>query len=82
MRLLLYAVVTFHFGLVLVLASCAVVAPLQAPWYVGLPILVFVAQQFFGNRCPITNLENRIRRSLGMPEIRGFIGYYILRRPR
>lgn len=31
-------------------------------------------------KCWVTNLENKIRRSLDKPEIKGFIGHYFLRR--
>jgi uncharacterized RDD family membrane protein YckC len=56
------------------------VLPFYAPWYIALPITALIINLTFSPSvgCPLTMLENRIRRSLGMREIRTFVGHYVI----
>ena len=56
------------------------VVPFVEPWYVALPICSVVFFLTFGRfECPLTRLENKIRRKLDMEEIRGFVKHYIVK---
>lgn len=90
LRVCLYLVVIFHFWLVLTNVTAALVLPFTSVimdwpfWYTVLLVTpiesLIVTLTFSREQCPITRLENVIRRKLGMKEIGGFIGYYIIKR--
>jgi len=51
-----------------------------APWYVALPCCTMIARVLFTSvTCPLTVLENKIRKKLGWPQIERFVGHYIIR---
>ena len=76
----LWSLVSFHMFVVVGNISAAFVLPFYAPWYIALPITALIVNLTFspGVQCPLTRLENRIRRSLGMKEIRTFVGHYVV----
>ena len=66
--LALKLLIGFH---MLVLAANVVaifVLPFYAPWYVALTIITLIVNFMFSPiPCPLTRLESRLRRSLGLP---------------
>jgi hypothetical protein len=48
-------------------------------WYVWIPLWSFQVNLMFNRswKCPLTELENRYRKKLGMKPIGGFVGHYI-----
>jgi len=74
----LYVLIVLHFILVCGIISSFFVLPFFAPWFVALPIMLFI--WFFSTskniECKMTNLENKWRKDLGMKQIGGFVGYY------
>ena len=75
----LWVLVSFHMAVVLGNLAAAFILPFYAPWYISLPIMAFIFNLTFAPiQCPLTKLENRIRRSLGMKEIRHFMGHYLV----
>ena len=57
------------------------VLPFLEPWYVSAPCVSIIFYLTFNRApCPLTQIENFFRTRLGLPEIRGFIGHYILRK--
>ena len=51
------------------------------PWYVGLPLCTFIGVISTSRvlDCPLTRLENKLRKDVGLVPIRGFIGHYFLK---
>jgi hypothetical protein len=75
--------VLIHIGIVVLNAVSFFVLPFKEPWYVAVPcVSVIFFLTFNRGTCPLTSLENFFRKKLGLPQIRGFVGHYILRRQR
>lgn len=75
-----YVLVVFHILLVIGVLLSFFILPVYAPWYLALPLMTFI--WFFSTtrvECQLTNLENVIRKRLGMKKIGGFVGAYFLR---
>ncbi len=75
----LYTTIVIHVVLVLFLAASVPRLFIYEPWYVALPLSVWImhlAKAPF--RCPLTQLENKFRAKLGWPKIHGFINHYFL----
>ena len=55
--------------------------PWGLSWYVALPLCTFIVLVTFSKvlDCPMTRYENKLRRDVGKPEIRGFVKHYIIR---
>lgn len=81
LRALLGFVVTLHWALIIGNIASFIVLPFLASWYVALPLMSYIGLLTFSRvlDCPVTRFENKLRRELGMPEIRGFIGHYMLK---
>ena len=77
--ILLRLLVSFHICVVIGnFAACFVLPFLEPPW-ISLPLCSFlILVSCSRDQCPLTRLENKLRRKLGMTPIRGFIGHYIL----
>jgi hypothetical protein len=72
-------VVITHFLLVLGNAAACLMLPFYVPWYVSVPLVTFLVQQFTSRvECPLTKLENSLRRKLGRQEIKTFLKHYFL----
>ena len=57
------------------------IVPFLYPWYIFVPICTMIARVIFvQGSCPLTVLENIIRRRLGLKEIGGFVKHYLLGR--
>src|SRR6185436_21164928 len=81
--LLLAAVIVFHVLMIVVNVAAAFVLPFTEPWHVAAPLASFVVWITFDRGvCPLTRLENCVRRRLGLPEVFGFIGHYFVRPTR
>ena len=79
---MLYLTVTLHMFVVIGNAVSFAVLPFVEPAWVALPLMSFILFVSCGpgHSCPLTRVENKIRRELGLIEIRGFIGHYILKK--
>ena len=55
------------------------ILPFLTPWYVYFPLCTVLARTSFSKmvKCPMTIIENKIRRKLGKQEIKGFVHHYI-----
>ena len=51
------------------------------PWYISLPICTFIVIISFSRvlDCPLTAMENKIRKQVGLPPIKAFIKHYFIR---
>ena len=80
---ILYTIVTIHMSIIIFnLLACLVIVFL-APWYIALPITSLIVNMTFSPiSCPLTRLEDSIRRKLGLPVVRHFMKYYIIDRVR
>ena len=73
------AVVTAHLAIIVGNLVALFCLPFLTPWYIALPIeTVLVNLMFSSVPCPLTRLESKLRQQLGMPEIKHFVGYYIV----
>lgn len=84
LRGLLASVIFGHTILVLTNALAFFVLPLYTPWYQAIPLMTFIAWISFSRtvNCPLTAVENYIRRKLHVKEVHGFVGYYFVRPTR
>ena len=72
--------VIVHVILVLGVVTSFIILPFFAPWYIALPLCLFI--WFFTTSavdCKLTSLENVMRRRLGMKRIGGFVGHYFIK---
>lgn len=77
--LALVIIVFMHYILFIVLVGSVPFLFLYEPWYVSIPVAVWLLNLMtLPVRCPLTTLENRVRRELGLKTIRGFVSYWIL----
>lgn len=76
----LTVLITLHAATIIGIAACVAATVYLAPWYIAVPVVHFELQQAFGGRCPLTVLENRLRRRRGLPVVRDFIGHYVFGR--
>lgn len=75
-----YTLVVVHIILVIAVATSFCLLPFFAEWYIAVPLMTFIV--FFSTtriECQLTNLENRMRKRLGLKRIGGFVGFYFLR---
>lgn len=75
-----YVLVVLHIILVIGVFSSFFILPIYTSWYIALPVMTFI--WFFSTtrvECQLTNLENAIRKKLGMKKIGGFVGFYFMR---
>ena len=78
-HVLLMSVISFHMLVIFGNMTAAICLPFLVSWYVALPIISLIVNLTFSPvSCPMTRLENKIRRSLQMPEIKHFVGHYLL----
>jgi len=79
-KLLLYLVAVFHMFVIAVNISAFFVLPFLYPLWVWMPLNSFILTVTFTREiCPLTRLENKLRTSLGMSRIGGFLGHYLVR---
>lgn len=72
------AIVALHAAVVMGNVAAFFVLPWVQPWCVALPLCSFILLVTFAReiQCPITRLENWIRRRAGWKPIGGFVGHY------
>jgi hypothetical protein len=72
-------VISFHFAVIFGNFAALFLLPFVAPWYIALPLMSLIVNLMFSPlSCPLTRLESRIRKSLGMDEIRHFVKHYFI----
>ena len=74
-------VVALHMAVCIGNLTCFFVLPfIEAPW-ISLPCCTLIFFLTFQKEvtCPMTRFENELRKELGMREIHGFVGHYIVR---
>lgn len=80
MRLALILIVVIHLIIVFINIVAIPFLLIYTPWYISIPLISFLIRLATVERiCPLTNIENWIRRKLGMKEIKTFIGHYIIK---
>lgn len=78
MKALFIAVVLLHYLLIILVGLSIPMLILSTDWFIWLPLTVLILQIPTSlGRCPLTELENVIRKKMGMPIIRSFIKEYI-----
>ncbi len=76
----LYSLIVFHVFVIVVNIAAFFILPFMYPLYVWMPLNSFILVTTFTREiCPLTRLENRLRTSLGMNRIGGFIGHYFIK---
>ena len=80
-RSLLITVVAIHIIVITGNTAALVLLPFWVPWYISFPLCsyIFWILQSSVVDCPLTKLENKLRKRLEMREIRGFVGEYAIR---
>ena len=79
-KMALWSLVVFHTFVIVVNIAAFFILPFMYPLYVWMPINSFILVTTFTREiCPLTRLENKLRTSLGMNRIGGFIGHYFLK---
>ena len=75
-----HAVVLGNFSAFFILAFQGF-TPWGLSWYVALPLCTFIVLVTFSKvlDCPMTRYENKLRKEVGKPEIKGFVKHYIIR---
>ena len=60
---------------------CVLIIEDVALWYIYLPLITFIGVITFSRTidCPLTNLENKIRKKLNLEPIQGFLKHYTLK---
>lgn len=75
-----YSLVILHIILVIMVFISFFVLPFLSPWYIAIPCMTFI--WFFSTTrvdCQLTNLENFMRKKLGLKKIGGFVGHYFFK---
>lgn len=76
---LFYFVVALHMFVVIGNTFAFFIVPFYQPWYVALPICSLVFFLALAKvECPLTRIENILRRRLGKPRIKAFIKHYFV----
>jgi hypothetical protein len=79
MKAFLWGIIVGHAVVIVGNIVSIFILPFFAPWYIALPIITLLINLMFGaTDCPLTRLENRVRRRLGMKEIKYFVGHYFV----
>ena len=78
--ILLYSLVVVHFIIILLLFITPVFLIINEPFWIWVPVNIWIMHLMFSPVlvCPATIWENRLRRKLGMPEIKTFFYHYYI----
>jgi len=81
MPIKLRILIALHAAAVIGNAVAIIILPFLANWYVAMPLITMIVWLLTSKvaDCPLTRLENKLRRAAGLEEIRGFISYYFYR---
>ncbi|MAG59513.1 hypothetical protein CMO96_01860 [Candidatus Woesebacteria bacterium] len=76
-----WLIVFANFSAFFILAYEGLTPSQNPPWYIGMPLCTFIAVITFSRviDCPITRLENKIRKRLGKNTIGGFVKHYLIK---
>ena len=78
LKVFLVLLVFFHFIVIILNTASFFVCVFYLPWYLYVPVCTMIGRLIFGSGvCPLTSLENAIRKRLGKKEIDAFVKYYI-----
>jgi hypothetical protein len=79
--LLHWALVFANLSSFFILAYQGLTPSQNPPWYIAAPLCTFIVIVTFSKvlDCPLTRLENKIRKRLGKNKIGGFIKHYLIR---
>lgn len=76
-------IIMIHSLLVAGMVASAVALVIYEPWYIWLPLNVWIINlAILPVRCPLTTLENYVRKKLGLPSINSFIKVHFLGKER
>ena len=79
-KVFLYVLVPFHSSIALSNVVAFFVLPFAQPWYVAVPCMSAVLFLTIAiGECPLTTLENYLRKRLGLKRIGGFVGHYFIK---
>ena len=79
-KALLYLLIAFHGFVILVNIAAFFILPFLYDLWILMPLNSFILTVTFTREiCPLTRLENKLRTSLGMNRIGGFIGHYFVK---
>lgn len=89
-RIALFLIVLLHFYVIVTNIIAFLVLPFATTWILNVPfwytvllitpiesIIIYLG--FNRAPCPLTTWENHYRAQLGLPEVKGFISYYVVR---
>lgn len=74
-------VVISHWAIIVGNGIAFLILPFYTDWYIALPLMSYIGLLTFSRvlDCPLTKLENKVRKNLGMSEVKGFIGHYAIK---
>src|SRR4051812_5318326 len=76
----IHVLVVFHFVILFMNCFSFFILPFCVPWYEATPLCTFLAWLVFTKQpCPLTILENKLRKSIHRPVIGTFVGHYIMK---
>ena len=79
LRCIWLLLVGLHSAIIFANAAAFFFLPFLTPWYIAVPCCTIIGRVLFTDvRCPLTVLENRLRKKLGMPQIDKFVSHYFL----
>jgi hypothetical protein len=80
-RILLFIIQLLHWVFLIITGISVPLVLIHEPFYVSFPICAWIMHLTFSKtlNCPWTRLENTYRRKVGKPEIKTFIGHYIIK---
>ncbi len=77
---MLALVVATHFAVIIGHVVALLIIPFYCPWYLALPVCGYIVNLMLQpGECVLTRIEDWIRRSLNMPEIKLFIKHYVVK---
>jgi hypothetical protein len=79
--LLHWIIVLGNFAAFFILAYQGLHPEQYTPWYLALPACTFIAVISFSRvlDCPLTAMENKLRKEVGLPPINAFIKHYFIK---
>jgi len=76
----LKVIIFFHFAIIIGNLLAIGFLAVNEPWWVSIPLITFLLNLVTNSwNCPLTILENKIRKKLGLPQIRSFIKHYVIK---
>lgn len=81
LKALLAFVICSHWAIIVGNVAAFAILPFYTSWYIALPVMSYIGLLTFSRvlDCPLTRFENKVRRQLGLNEVKGFISYYAIK---